>query len=369
MTNTERYSIKGVILRNDRAGTDDPEILLAALDELPERLRHDEAYKLLFLHKDFMAGLLSGLVRADWVGDVDLESLEEARTERVGKKLKKRLNDVAWRARLKSGEGWIDIYLVLELQASVDDEMALRTLIYSGAGYEGQIGKGTKVGKDLFVPMAFVVLHTGPRPWTAKRDMIDLIQPVPASMRHLLPRVSYELVEERLAPEPGQAEAGNPAEAVLAIGRSKTSADMLRAIREALQTLSGRPDLLKLVVAWLDRYYLKRRFPKREFERRQTMEKLHDMLEEELEDFDEITRREALAEARRQVRKEVRAEFLNDVRENTAQLVRERFGARAAAQAEASLASVTRLKSLMDANKWVIASESESALLARLATI
>ena len=111
------------------------------------------------------------------------------------------------------------------------------------------------------------------------------------------------------------------------------------------------------------------------------MEKLHDMLEEELEDFDEITRREALAEARRQVRKEVRAEarrqvrkevraeFLNDVRENTAQLVRERFGARAAAQAEASLASVTRLKSLMDANKWVIASESESALLARLATI
>ncbi len=84
-----------------------------------------------------------------------------------------------------------------------------------------------------------------------------------------------------------------------------------------------------------------------------------------MKDFDEVTRREARAEAR----KEVRAEVLNDMRTNTAQLVRERFGDRAAARAQARLADVTQVKTLMDAHGCVVGIDTESAMLDRLARI
>ncbi len=389
MVNKANDLIEHTTVRNDRTSSGDQPSGSPSANRVRARLKHDEAYKKLFKRKEFMAGLLAGHVQGDWVEDLDLDSLEEAPTEKIGKLLKRRLNDLAWRVQLRGEEeGWLDICLVLELQSSVDREMALRTLVYSGVGYEGQ-SDAREGGDDPFAPMVFVVLHTGSRPWTAKRDMIELIQPAPKKIQHLLPRISYELVEERIAPAPERAKEGNPAEAVFAIGRSTGREEMLRAARTALRSLAGRPDLLRLVMVWMDGYYLKRHFPNREFERKETMAELQEMLEDEFEDFDELARaeirvevraevrqevqaevrQEVQAEVRQEVRAEARAEILDAFRANTVQLVGDRFGDRAACRAEVRLAGITRLEPLMDAHRWVAVSQSESALLDRLAAI
>jgi predicted transposase YdaD len=98
---------------------------------------HDQAYKKLFSHPHMVRRLLEGFVRQEWVGQLDFASLERVSGHYVTDDLRERTNDVIWRVRL--GEEWMYLYLMIEFQSSVDAYMAVRIQTYLGLLYQDLI--------------------------------------------------------------------------------------------------------------------------------------------------------------------------------------------------------------------------------------
>ena len=84
---------------------------------------HDPSYKRLFAHRELVADLLRGFVREDWVAELDLATLERPRESGVAADLREREDDLIWRVRW--GEQWVYVYLLLEFQSRVDPLMAV----------------------------------------------------------------------------------------------------------------------------------------------------------------------------------------------------------------------------------------------------
>lgn len=91
-------------------------------------MNHDKSYKLLFSHAEMVRDLLQGFVIEDWVKQCDFSSLEKVSGSYVSDDLREREDDVIW--RLRWGDDWLYIYLLLEFQSSVDYFMAVRILAY-----------------------------------------------------------------------------------------------------------------------------------------------------------------------------------------------------------------------------------------------
>lgn len=136
--------------------------------------------------------------------------------------------------------------------------MALRMLGYAHAGYEEMERSGQLGASGLLTPILSIVLHTGDEEWTAKRDMLELIEKVPESMRHLVVRQAYELVEQRVVPEPEAMDEANVAQAAMAEGRSVTARDLHAAHDHVWELVKDRPHLKAAYVIW-SLYNLSRR--------------------------------------------------------------------------------------------------------------
>jgi len=91
---------------------------------------HDHSYKHLFSHPQMVRDLLEGFVREDWLAQLDYASLEKVNGSYVSDDLRERADDLVWRVRW--GERWIYVYLLLEFQSTVERYMAVRIHTYVG---------------------------------------------------------------------------------------------------------------------------------------------------------------------------------------------------------------------------------------------
>lgn len=96
--------------------------------------KHHPSYKLLFSHRDLVADLIRGFVHEDWVEQLDFTTLQRVSEIGVSHDLREREDDMIW--RLRWGERWVYVYLLLEFQSSVDRLMAVRLLTYVGLLYQ-----------------------------------------------------------------------------------------------------------------------------------------------------------------------------------------------------------------------------------------
>lgn len=103
-------------------------------------MNHDNSYKLLFSHPEMVADLLRGFVHADWVNELDFDSLEKVSGSYVSDDLREREDDIIWRVRW--GPNWVYLYLLLEFQSTIDPFMAVRILTYLGLLYQDLIKSG-----------------------------------------------------------------------------------------------------------------------------------------------------------------------------------------------------------------------------------
>ena len=87
---------------------------------------HAPAYKQLFSHPEMVADLVRGFVNEPWVAQVDFSTLERVSDSFVSDDLREREDDIIWRVRW--GERWLYLYLLIEFQSSVDRFMAVRLL-------------------------------------------------------------------------------------------------------------------------------------------------------------------------------------------------------------------------------------------------
>ena len=91
---------------------------------------HDTRLKELFGNKEAFISLLRDCIKADWVDDLDEESLKRSNKSFVLQDFKKQEADVVYEAALKNGGDKVIFYILLENQRKVDHRMSYRLLLY-----------------------------------------------------------------------------------------------------------------------------------------------------------------------------------------------------------------------------------------------
>ena len=118
---------------------------------------HDTSYRLLFSHAEMVRDLLTGFVPESWIAELDLNSLEKMNGSYVSDDLRSRHNDAIWRVRW--GQEWIYIYLLLEFQSTVDRFMPVRILTYTGLLYQDLVRRQELDNSRKLPPVLPIVLY------------------------------------------------------------------------------------------------------------------------------------------------------------------------------------------------------------------
>ena len=261
---------------------------------------HDNAYKHVFSHPRAVADLLRGFVHEDWVTQLDYTTLEKVSGSYVTDDLRDREDDIIWRLRMSraadvdvdadAGAGapgeWVYVYLLLEFQSSNDPYMAVRILTYVGLLYQDLIKSGRVTGGRL--PAVFpLVLYNGMRPWTAERQVADLIEPVPASLSAYRPSLRYFLMDEGRLPQTSLAQPDNAVASMVELERSGSPAEISQVVGRLVEKLEApqNRELRRALAVWIRRLVLRRFAPEGDVPELQDLPETHHMISERVDSW------------------------------------------------------------------------------------
>lgn len=256
---------------------------------------HDPSYKLLFSHRELVADLLRGFVHEDWVGTLDLSTLERPRGSGVSPDLREREDDLIWRVRW--GEQWVYVYLLLEFQSSVDPLMAARLLTYLGLLYQDLSAAGAIPAAGPLPPVVPIVLYNGTKPWRAATDLTSLLAPgLPQSLRAWQPQLRYLLLDEHAPQDAALAGSANLTAALFRLENSRTPADIQVVLGRLIERLAepARDSLRRAFVVWLKRVLLPARAPGVELPPINDLQEMHAMLAERVKTWTEEWKQQGL---------------------------------------------------------------------------
>ncbi len=89
----------------------------------------DETYKKLFAFPRMVEDLLRALITGGWIDEADFSTLQKLSADYVSDDLRQRHGDTVWRLRL--GDGWLHVLVLLEFQPGKITDFLLRTRICS----------------------------------------------------------------------------------------------------------------------------------------------------------------------------------------------------------------------------------------------
>jgi len=156
-------------------------------------LSSDAMYKQLFSPPELVRELLRGFVPQAWAQQLDVAAFERVSASYVSDGGQQRHSDVVWRVRI--GEQWVYLYLLLELQAKPDPWMALRMQVYSGLLCQDLVRQHQLTADGRLPPLLPIVLYHGKGHWNASMDLAGLMLPVPDGLAQFQPQQRYLLVE------------------------------------------------------------------------------------------------------------------------------------------------------------------------------
>ena len=222
-----------------------------------ERMPHDPAYKQFFSNPEMVESLLRDFVPEDFVRELDFSTLEQCSGSYVTDDLRERHDDIVWRLRWNGT--FIYLYLLIEFQSTPDPWMAVRILAYTALLWQDLIKSGTLREGEALPPVFPMVIYNGRNPWTAARDVRELLTPVTGPLEHYQPRQRYFLLDESQVPEDLLHSGGLVAQLVR-LERAQEPEEVRRIVRELTVRLHG-PEYARLrraFTVWLGRVVLKR---------------------------------------------------------------------------------------------------------------
>ena len=260
---------------------------------------HDPIYRRLFAFPRMVRDLLRAVGHPDWLGDVDLGSIEKLPAEYVGDSGQKRRGDAVWRLRFHNG--WLYLLVLLEFQSRSDARMALRNLEYTALLYRELDRRGELGAPGRWPPVLPVVLYNGDAPWTAALEMRDLVAPVPGVLSPFQPSQRSLLLDERRVAV-DDLPLGNLMRAVVGFEQSRTPTDVAR-VAEALRGSLRSPqdtNLGRAFAAWMQQMVVGISPGQAGLELGETLEEATMTLVERIAQWPEQWRREGVAEGRRE---------------------------------------------------------------------
>lgn len=224
---------------------------------------HDPSYKLLFSHPQMVRDLLIGFIDEPWVADLDFDSLEQVSGSYISEDLREREDDLLWRVRLRDGEQWLYVYLLLEFQSSVDTFMAVRVLTYLGLLYQDLIRQRAFTEAGQLPPVLPIVLYNGKPRWTAATELLDLIAPTPARLREYAPRLRYLLLDEGAIDESTPWALKNLVAALFRLEKSRGPEPLQQAIAALIDWLDApeQASVRRAFTVWIKRVLIPGRMP------------------------------------------------------------------------------------------------------------
>ena len=246
---------------------------------------HDQSYKLIFGHREMVVDLLKGFVNEDWVDQCDFGSLEKFNCQFTSDNLRERQDDLVW--KLRWGEEWIYLYLLLEFQSTDDHFMAVRILTYVGLLYQDIIRSENLKHHDKLPPVFPIVLYNGARPWQAPVDLDPLIHPAPAGWEGYRPHVRYLLLDEGRYDRDYLGSLDNLVAALFQLENSRTKEDIQAVLLKLIDWL-GNPEqsgLRRAFTVWMNRVLLPRKAPGTQFKEFNDLNEVNTMLAETVEQW------------------------------------------------------------------------------------
>jgi predicted transposase YdaD len=246
---------------------------------------HDTGYRLLFSHPEMIRDLLTGFVPESWVAELDLDTLEKVSGSYVTDDLRSRCDDVIWRVRW--GEEWIYLYLLLEFQSTVDPYMAVRIMAYTALLYQDLIRARQLDETGHLPPIVPVVLYNGQPRWQAATDIGDLIFPVHGELAGYQPRLRYLLLDEGRFEDQDLAPLQNLVAALFRLENSRDAAAIQRILRHLTDWLHApqQAGLRRSFTEWLRRVLLPGRLPGITIPAMQELQEVDDMLAKRVQEW------------------------------------------------------------------------------------
>lgn len=248
-------------------------------------MQHDNSYKLLFSHQEMVADLLKGFVDAAWVRQCDFASLEKMSGNYVTDDLRDREDDIIWRVRW--GDEWIYVYLLLEFQSSVDNFMAVRILTYLGLMYQDIIRINGLKAHDKLPPVLPIVLYNGKRPWRAPDNLGAHIHAAPAGLENYRPHASYLLLDQGRYDKAPLGSLDNLVSALFQLENSRSRQDMQDVVVKLVDWLKDpeQSSLRRAFTVWFNRVLLPRKAPDSQYIEFNDLNEVNTMLAETVEEW------------------------------------------------------------------------------------
>ena len=304
---------------------------------------HDLAYRSLLSDKAVFLDFLRSFVHADWVRDLDEDSLRRIESTFVLPGLRRRESDVVWCGRLLGDDGDVTFYVLVEMQSSVDATMAHRLLEYQTAIWrdaepaepaakEAATGaerrprtkpkaQGKTPGKGKLPAIVPIVVYNGRRRWTAARRFRRLIREEGRFEEGLLD-FTYRLIDVRRLKEEELLSRGGAAATAFWLDGAKEEEELARRLLALPQVMRRMPvEQAEPLLGWVAAA-LRPRLPgeegsallRRLQEAREgkEVEGMATNFERMLDRWLEKTKRESRLEERRETARRLMAEGMDD---------------------------------------------------------
>ena len=343
---------------------------------------HDAAWKRLFSFPVMPRDLLAGFVPREWVGNLDLSTLEPWPGDLVSDGLRARHADRVWRVRSRNRRGFV--LVTVEFQSRVDRTMpapeclcrgAVRVLEYStllyqellrnkelrraaraGSGGKGRKGRRRRVKPDPLPPVLPIVLHHGTARWWARQDMAGLCAPAGEDLAPYQPAQRYFLLDldRYSAPLP---EERNLFAILVRLVRSRCPEDetvVVDALIEWLHEETATEGLARAFWAWMGYAHVPAWRKKMDWPVLKDWREGGTMLRESVNEWTAKWRVEGRVEGQAAVMRRQAAR---------------KFGRETADRLAEQLAKIPDPERLGEVGEWLLECETEEELLARVARL
>jgi hypothetical protein len=145
-----------------------------------------------------------------------------------------------------------------------------------------------------------VVLYNGERPWTAVREVADLVEDVPAGLKAYVPRFSYFLLDEGRVKLPDLAD--NTVAGLVRVERSGTPQEVRDAIAYLvkLSHLAQNTELKRAFTVWFHRVVLRRFAEQGNIPEVNDLNEVNDMISTRVESWTQQWMKEGMEKGRQE---------------------------------------------------------------------